>query len=184
MLPPTSVTRASAASARNPSISASMSASGNESGSPSDRSVSRGVPPIAAMSERLTASAFQPMSDGELKRRSKWTSSTSASVVRISSAPRGGSTTAASSPIGTVSQEGGAPRRARMAAIRPRSPRTATTLPGVLDGPGFTDHGDFDLAGILELVLDPLGDVFRQPHRRLVGHAVAFDDDADLAAGL
>src|SRR4051812_30639883 len=192
MLPPTSVTRASAASARKPSSSACASAAGNAAGSPRESSASRGVPPIAAMSDRLTASAFQPMSAAVLKRRSKWTPSTSASVVRISSAPRSGLTTAASSPMPTVSHPGAGGTRARISAMRPRSPDgwlspsggSTRALAGVLDRPGFTDDRDFDLTGILQLVLDPLGDVLREPDGLFVRDGVALDHDADLAAGL
>src|SRR3954470_6633275 len=147
---------------------------------PSDSSASLGVPPIAATSDRFTASAFQPMSAGELRRRSKWTDSTTASVVRISSAPRSGTATAASSPIPTVSHGGGAGTRARIASMTPRS----ESLSRVFDGPCFTDDGDLDLTGIFQLVLDALGDVLREPHGLFVADAVALDDDADLAAGL
>src|SRR5262249_38094228 len=131
---------------------------------------------------------------GVLKRRSKWTPSTSPSVVRISSAPRSGVTTAASSPMPTVSQAGAGGTRARIRAIRSRSPRGVVAarpapslgegLPGEFNGPGFTDDGHLDLTGVLELVLDALGDVLRQPHGLLVRDAIAFDDDADFAAGL
>src|SRR5262245_17890012 len=180
MLPPASATSASAARARKPSTSACISASSTPSGMPSESSASRGVAPIAAMSERLTASAFQPMSAGELRRRSKWMDSTRASVVITSSAPRAGLTTAASSPMATVSHGGGAGTRARIASISPRSP----TLPRVFDGACLTDDGDLDLAGVLQLVLDALGDVLREPDGFLVAHAIALDDDADFAAGL
>src|SRR5215471_9584698 len=112
-------------------------------------------------------------------------SSTRESVVRISSAPRSGSATAASSPMPTVSQAGGGGTRARISAISPRSPCDGGgVLSGELNSPCFTDDGDLDLAGILQLVLDSLGDVFRKPHSLLVRHLFAFDDDADFAAGL
>src|SRR5262245_37915035 len=194
MLPPASVTRASDASARNPSTSACTSSACMDAGRPSDSRARRGVPPMAAMSERFTASAFQPTSAGVLNRRSKWTPSTSASVVRISSAPRSGVTTAASSPMPTVSQAGAAGTRARICAMRSRSPTGAAAarpapspvegLPGEFDGPGFTDDGHLDLSWVLELALDSLGDVLREPHGLLVRHAIAFDDDADFASGL
>src|SRR5262245_98268 len=150
------------------------------SGMASDSSARRGVPPIAATSDRFTASAFQPTSAGELRRRSKCTDSTSESVVRISRAPRSGAATAASSPIPTVSQGGGGGRRARIASIRSRS----DSLSRVFDGPCLTDDGDLDLSWILELVLDPLRDVLREPDGLFVAHPIALDDDADLAAGL
>src|SRR5258705_13872825 len=119
--------------------------------------------------------------------------STSASVVRISSAPRSGFTTAASSPMPTRSQGGAGPRRARIAAMRARSPAAGVLapapsgvegLPGKFGRPGFTDDGHLDLAGIFELVLAAPRDVIRQPHGLFIGHAIAFDRDADLAAGL
>src|SRR3954451_24894852 len=186
MLPPARVTRASDARARKPSISSLTSASLIDSGSPSDSSASRGAPPIAAMSERLTASAFHPMSPGELSRRSKCTDSTRESVVRISSAPRSGFAPAASSPIPTASHAG-AVTRARMDAMRSRSPvpsRVDGWLTRVFDSPCFTDDGDLDLARVLELVFDPLSDVLREPDGLLVADAIAFDDNADLAARL
>src|SRR5262245_4832585 len=140
---------------------------------------------MAATSETFTASAFQPMSHGALKRRLKCTPSIDASVVRISSAPRSGSATAASSPMPTVSQAGAAATRARIAAMMARSPASATVwLPGELNGARLTNDGYLDLSRILELVLDPPRDVLRQPDRFLVRDPVAFDDDPDFAAGL
>src|SRR6185436_19328801 len=128
------------------------------------------------------------MSTGEEKRRSKWTPSTSASVVSTCSAPRSGAATAASSPTPTRSADGAGGRRRRMRSISARSPvsetRGPSPLPGKLNGAGLPDNSDLDLPGILELVLDPFGDVLRQPHGRLVRDPLAFDDDADLAAGL
>src|SRR5688500_5087380 len=108
------------------------------------------------------------------------------SVVRISSAPRSGRATAASSPMPTTSQGGGAGTRARISAIRSRSPvmAVAAALPGKFRGPGFTNDGHLDLAGVFELVFNPSGDVLRQPDRLLVRDLLALDDDADFAAGL
>ncbi len=56
-----------------------------------------GRAPMAARSERFTASAFQPTSAG-VDRRSKWTPSTTASTVTTRSSPGAGRSTAASSP--------------------------------------------------------------------------------------
>ena len=75
-------------------------------GSASESSAARGAAPIAARSLRLTASARCPIASGGTKRRSKWTPSTCASVVRTSSAPRCGLITAASSPGPTTTHEG------------------------------------------------------------------------------
>src|SRR5688572_3019061 len=128
------------------------------------------------------------MSEGEEKRRSKWTPSTRASVVSTCSAPRSGTATAASSPMPTRSAGGAGGSRLRMRSMSARSPvsetRARPPLPGKLNGAGLSDDGDLDLARIFQLVLDPLGDVLGQPHRRLVRDPFAFDDDADLAAGL
>ena len=51
---------------------------------------SAAVPPIAAMSERFTARAFQPMSAGSAQRGRKWTSSISRSVVASRPSPAAG----------------------------------------------------------------------------------------------
>src|SRR5258708_25970369 len=193
MLPPARVTRASAARSRNPSTSACISSTTLPAGRASESNASRGVPPIAATSERLTANAFHPMSRGVLKRRSKWTPSTSPSVVRISSAPRSGFTTAASSPMPMSSHGGAAGTRARIPAISSRSPVpsavegsviVAMGLPGKFRSPRFTDDRPLDLSRVLELVLDPARDVLREPDRLFVRYALAFDDDTDVAAGL
>src|SRR5918993_2033002 len=117
------------------------------------------------------------------KRLSKWTPSTTASVVSTCSAPRVGVTTAASSPGPITRESGGAGRRPRMCSISARSPgRGASTRE--LNGARLPDHGDLDLPWILQLVLDPFGDVPRQPNRRFVRDLFALDDDADFAAGL
>src|SRR5262245_3359287 len=79
----------------------------------------------------------------------------------------------------STSHGGAAGTRARIPAMSSRS-----VLAGELNSPCFTDDSDLDLAGILQLVLDPLGDVLRQPDGFFVGHLLAFDDDADFAAGL
>ena len=105
---------------------ASRSASVSVDGRPSESSASRGAAPIAARSLRLTASARKPIDAGSTKRRSKWTPSTRASVVSTSRWLRDGSTTAASSPMPTTTQDGAAGRRARIRAITACSPASPT----------------------------------------------------------
>src|SRR4051812_27596783 len=184
-LPPASVTLLSRASSKKPSSRACSAAASNDAGSASESSAIRGAAPIAATSDTLTASAFQPTSYGVLKRQSKCTPSTSASVVSTSSAPRSGFATAASSPMPIWSQEGEGWSRAWISAMTWRSPRSEiVALPGVINGPGLADDGNFDLTRVFELVLDAPRDVLRQPHRFLVRDAVALDDDADFTAGL
>src|SRR5215831_6092507 len=103
------------------------------------------------------------MSPGDENLRSKCTPSTKASVVRTCSAPRSGEATAASSPMPTSSAESGGGSRRRIRSISSRSPtsetRWALALPGELNGARLPDHGHLDLAWILELVLDPSGDI-------------------------
>src|SRR3954453_10965515 len=128
------------------------------------------------------------MSEGEENRRSKWTPSTSASVVRTWNAPRSGTATAASSPIPTTSALPAGGTRVRIRSTRARSPASATrspvALPGELNGARLPDHRHLDLARVFELVLDASRDVFREPDSLLVGNPFAFDDDADFASGL
>src|SRR5436190_7239611 len=128
------------------------------------------------------------MSAGVENRRSKWTPSTSASVVRTWNAPRSGTATAASSPMPTTSEVPAAGTRLRIRSTRARSPASATrspvALPGELNGARLPDHGYLDLARVFELVFNAARDVLREPDRLLVGDALAFDDDADFAAGL
>lgn len=52
------------------------------------------------------------------------------------------------------------------------------------DGTGFADDGDFDLAGILEVLLDLEGDLAGKVVRFHVPKLLGFDEDADLAACL
>src|SRR5262245_4967422 len=71
----------------------------------------------------------------------------------------------------------------------PEPPRSlmASRLPGllrVLDRAGLPHHGDLDLARVLELLLDLLGDVARHDLRRQVVHVLRLDHHPDLAAGL
>src|SRR5919198_5256659 len=74
----------------------------------------------------------------------------------------------------------------------PEPPRslTALRLPGrrgllrVLDRARLPHHGDLDLSGVLELLLDLLGDVARHDLRGQVVHVLRLDHHPDLAAGL
>src|SRR5262245_10693894 len=89
-----------------------------------------------------------------------------------------------------------APPVRRLVSALARCARSVTTEParaepvprarsaGVGDGAGFAEDGDFDLAGILQFVLDAARDVFREPDGFLVGDAFALDQDANLAARL
>src|SRR3954468_7935054 len=128
------------------------------------------------------------MSMAEENRRSKCTPSTSASVVKTWRDPRSGAATAASSPIPTTRAGGAGGTRLRIRSISARSPTSETrccgSLPGELNGPGLPDDCDLDLPRILELVLDPAGDVLRQPHRFFVRDALALDQDTNLPPGL
>src|SRR5262245_29230103 len=78
---------------------------------------------MAAMSERFTAIAFQPMSSGLAHARRKCTSSITRSVVARRAAPGVTASTAASSPMPTVTPAAGArSESSRMRWISPRSP--------------------------------------------------------------
>src|SRR5260370_8907035 len=55
-------------------------------------------------------------------------------------------------------------------------------LPGELGGAGLADHGDADLAGVGQLLLDLLGDVAGDHLRLDVVDSVRLDHDPDLAA--
>src|SRR3954471_19407741 len=128
------------------------------------------------------------MSAGVENRRSKWTPSTSASVVRTWNAPRSGTATAASSPIPTTSAFPAGGTRVRIRSTRARSPASATrspvALPGELNGARLPDHRHLDLARVFELVLDAPRDVLREPYGLFVGDTLAFDDDTDFASRL
>ena len=54
----------------------------------------------------------------------------------------------------------------------------------VVDGAGLANHVDLDLAGVIQLVLDLLGDVAREQNHCIVGYLVRVYDNADLAACL
>src|SRR5262249_39913928 len=57
-------------------------------------------------------------------------------------------------------------------------------LPRELDGPRFADDRDLDFTGIVQLLLDGLGDVVADPHGIVVRRLRGVGDDAHLAAGL
>ena len=116
--PPTSATPWASASSKKPSSIASHQAS-SASGRASERVHQAGAAPIAARSDRLTASAFQPMSAGASEAR-KCTPSLSTSVVTTSSRPAAGRSTAASSPI-PMTTSARCFARLRMRAIRSNS---------------------------------------------------------------
>src|SRR5437870_3769270 len=69
---------------------------------------------------------------------------------------------------------------ADMARLRRLPARAESRLPGVLDGPGLPHDGDLDLAGVLELLLDLLGDVPSQDLSPNVVYVHRFDHDPDL----
>src|SRR5690606_5826734 len=116
--PPTRATWCNPASSKKPSSMASHQAASG-SGRVRERVHQAGSAPMAARSERLTASAFQPMSAGGWEAR-KWTPSLSTSVVTTSSCPAAGRRAAASSPM-PVATSLRSRARLRMRAIRSNS---------------------------------------------------------------
>src|SRR5437660_10777635 len=60
----------------------------------------------------------------------------------------------------------------------------STLSAGVLDRAGFPDHGDFDLPGILELLLDLSRYLVREQRGRVVVDRARGDHHADLSPGL
>src|SRR5438045_3989079 len=66
-----------------------------------------------------------------------------------------------------------APGDARHASSQQSEVRPLTSLLGVVHGAAFADDRHFDLPRVLELVLDPPGDVLRQPDRLLIGDLLA-----------
>src|SRR4051794_24189580 len=87
--------------------------------------------------------------------------------------------------------------RAWLTILRPGEPTTSPmnrTLrgfgsllivsPGEFDGTRLAEHGDLDLAGVGQLLLDRAGDVAADLGRGRVVELLAVDDHADLAAGL
>jgi hypothetical protein len=107
----------SAAQAKKPALKAAIHGSSTAGRLPAS-SAQRGVAPIAARSERLTASAFQPRLRGSVSGR-KCVPATSMSVVIASSLPGDGCTRAQSSP-GPRIADGVA--RAKYLSIRANSP--------------------------------------------------------------
>src|SRR5687768_8559812 len=82
-------------------------------------------------------------------------------------------------------------RRGRSSARRPGEPTTSpmkrtfiARSTRVLDLTGLPDHGDLYLTGILQLRLDLLRDVARQPEGLVVRDSVRLDDDAQLPSRL
>src|SRR5215510_15276986 len=73
--------------------------------------------------------------------------------------------------------------RYRRSVMAPRLP-VAPHLLRVLDRARLAHHRDLDLARVLELLLDLLGDVARHDLRREVVDVLGLDHDPDLAAGL
>src|SRR5262249_20107467 len=76
----------------------------------------------------------------------------------------------------------------RVPGNRSRRPRTAgssrSPLLRVVHRARLADHGDADLARILELLLDPARDVARQALRARIVDTVVLHDDAHFAPGL
>src|SRR6185295_2410251 len=98
-------------------------------------SAQRGMPPMAAMSERFTAIAFQPMSAGVAQARRKCTSSITRSVVARSEEPGVTESTAASSPMPTGTPAAGAPPPpSRMQRISSSSPSSRTLTGSPAEG--------------------------------------------------
>src|SRR5215471_13873364 len=118
--------------------------------------------------------------------------STRASTVRTSARLRSDCTTAASSPMPTSSQSGAGGRPCRMRAMSSCSEQSPTVaaasvtaaLLRVIGRTGFANDRHFDLAGVLQFVLDAPRDVLGQPHGLLVRDLLALDHDSDLAPGL
>src|SRR3954449_9643257 len=94
-----------------------MSCSAIQPGTPRPTSAAVGVAPIAARSETLTASAFQPSASSGVVERRKWTSSTSRSQVTQTPSP----STAASSPMPSVTPAFLVPRTSRTRSMNANS---------------------------------------------------------------
>src|SRR5690606_9901702 len=144
--PPTSATPCALASARNPSRKPS-SQPASASGSDSDRLAHAGVAPIAARSDRFTASAFQPMSAAGVP-SGKCTPALRVSVAIASSMPAGGCSSAASSPMPrTTSSRAVARRRMWSMKVNSMAGRVAALAPllqalfhGAPGGGGVVEH--------------------------------------------
>src|SRR5262245_27309460 len=80
--------------------------------------------------------------------------------------------------------------RSFASAARPDSPKTSPTINTFmwllrhLDRAGLADHHDLDVAGVLHLRFDPLGDVLGELMRVEVGHDIRTRHHAQLAASL
>ena len=94
--PPARSMSCAPAQAKKPRAKAAIQAS-SATGSASARKAQRGRAPIAARSETLTASVFQPRSSGSVSAK-KWVPATSMSVVTASCEPGWARSSAASSP--------------------------------------------------------------------------------------
>src|ERR1044071_3369556 len=70
----------------------------------------------------------------------------------------------------------------RRRTLRPR--RSELHLSSVVGRPRLPDHGDLDLAGVLELLLDLARDLVGEQGRAVVVERVRLDHHADLATGL
>ena len=83
----------------------------------------RGVPPMAAMSLRFTAADFQPRENRSVVARSKWTPSSSISVVARSAEEGESTSAAASSPMPMRTRFASRAAVLRICSMRPNSPR-------------------------------------------------------------
>src|SRR5262245_3880972 len=74
--------------------------------------------------------------------------------------------------------------------LTPPSKRTcslqAVAVPSlcIVHSPGFANHRYLYLTRVLELGLDPLGEVLRHPEALVVRYLLGVDDDAQLTPGL
>jgi len=90
----------------------------------------RGLPPMAAMSERLTDRVFFPKDSGSQNERSKWIPSISMSVVMRLRRPGEGVKAAASSPMPRTTPVPADTCRA-IRSMRPNSPSVLRSAPSV-----------------------------------------------------
>src|SRR5574343_797518 len=129
--PPITSTPYSLAQAKKPSANAAIQASSTTGRAPA-RVTQRGMAPMAARSERLTASAFQPRFFGSVSGR-KCVPATSMSVVTASCLPGVGWTNAQSSPGPRMAEGVG---RAKYLSIKANSPAIGLLF-GLLAGSHF-----------------------------------------------
>src|SRR5689334_16110677 len=80
------------------------------------------------------------------------------------------------------SQTAKAPQNGAFAACRLDKPHHISA--GDLHGARLSDHGDLDLAGVLQGVLDLAGDLVAQQRGGVVVDLLRLDHHPDLAAGL